>query len=234
VRNALVARAFADPSVRFVAMLDDDEWPERWWLEELLVAQDKSRADVVRGTILRVYEVAPPVWASEWDGVASIHKANVYRGIIDGTGNVLISRDCFAGLTEPYFDPQFGFTGGEDGDFFARLRKIGARFTWAEGAVVYEQVPAARVTLSWALLRAYRTGNSDMRIVLKNMDRPSDLIYEIGKIIGALLSVPILIIMNCATPSRRLHGVRKFCRAAGKVGALIGHRYYEYADHGQR
>jgi hypothetical protein len=103
------------------------------------------------------------------------------------------------------------------------------RFSHAEDAIAYEYVPAARLSLSWSLMRAYRTGNSDMRIALKYKRGPADLIVEIAKIAAALFAVPVLSIVHCMDPSRRLDGIRKLYRAAGKIGALLGYRYYEYA-----
>lgn len=228
-RNALVARALADPDTRFIAMLDDDEWPEPHWLEALLRVQLQTSADVVRGSVLRKFETTPPRWASTWEGIAPIRHATGYDGLVEGTGNVFINRKSFEALSRPFFDPQFGLTGGEDRDFFVRLKASGMRFSHAEDAIAYEYVPAARLSLSWSLMRAYRTGNSDMRIALKYKRGPADLIVEIAKIAAALFAVPVLSIVHCMDPSRRLDGIRKLYRAAGKIGALLGYRYYEYA-----
>ena len=52
VRNALVQRALGYPGARFVAMLDDDEWPSPQWLDQLLRVQAESGADVVEGSVL--------------------------------------------------------------------------------------------------------------------------------------------------------------------------------------
>ena len=79
VRNALVAAALAEPATRFVAMLDDDEWPEQNWLTQLLRTQKETGADVVRGAVLRVFEAPPPVWAARWEGIASIDSAMTTR-----------------------------------------------------------------------------------------------------------------------------------------------------------
>src|SRR3569833_1429720 len=51
VRNTLVEQALADPAMRFVAMLDDDEWPDHGWVDELLAVQRAHDADVVQGSI---------------------------------------------------------------------------------------------------------------------------------------------------------------------------------------
>jgi GT2 family glycosyltransferase len=232
VRNALVTRAFSDPATQFIAMLDDDEWPEPEWLEGLLRAQAETGADIVRGSVLREFEVAPPLWATTWEGIAPIHYAADYDGPIEGTGNVLIARRCFESLSPPYFDPQFGLTGGEDRDFFIRLGHLGMRFARTRDAIAYEHVPADRIRLGWSLRRAYRTGNSDMRIALKYKRGAGDVMREAAKILAALAAFPILCVAFAMNPTRRLDGVQKLFRAAGKIGALLGHRYYEYSPHG--
>jgi succinoglycan biosynthesis protein ExoM len=229
VRNALVSAALSDPKTRFVAMLDDDEWAEPDWLDALLEVQETTCADVVRGAVLRIYEIEPPRWALHWEGVAPVLSASDNEGPIEGTGNVLIARRCFESLEPPYFDPQFGLTGGEDRDFFLRLYAGGYRFARAGAAIVHELVPAARLSLSWSLMRAYRTGNSDLRMALKHKRGAVDIAREMAKIMAALVSVPVLAVVFSLTPSRRLDGLQKLFRVAGKIGALLGHRYYEYA-----
>jgi glycosyltransferase involved in cell wall biosynthesis len=234
VRNALVEHALADPEITFVAMLDDDEWVEPQWLSALVAAQCRSHADVVRGSVLREFEAPPPSWALEWEGIAPIDRPTGYDGMIEGIGNVLIARHCFEALANPCFDLQFGLTGGEDKEFFIRLSKLGMQFTRTADAIAYEYVPASRVRLDWSLKRAYRTGNTDMRIALKHGRSPRALLAELSKIAGAVLAFPFLSIAYCFNPVRRLDGVRKLYRAAGKIGALFGHRYREYAvTHGR-
>jgi GT2 family glycosyltransferase len=230
-RNALVGYALQDPETRYIAMLDDDEWPEPQWLETLLRTQHETGAEVVRGTILRDFEITPPVWSSGWDGIAPISNSTAENGMFEGIGNVLISRHCFEAVSQPCFDPSFGLTGGEDKDFFVRLRALGARFAWADGATVFEHVPASRARLGWSLLRAYRTGNTDMRLALKYGHVPANVVKEIAKVIAAFVLFPMLSIAFSLAPRRRLEGLRRVYRAAGKIGALFGHRYHEYSAH---
>jgi hypothetical protein len=55
------------------------------------------------------------------------------------------------------------------------------------------------------------------------------LLAEAAKILGILLlSAPLALIL-AASPNRRAIPLEKLCRAAGKLGALFGARYNEYA-----
>jgi succinoglycan biosynthesis protein ExoM len=233
-RNALVERALSDTSVRFIAMLDDDEWPEPDWLDALVDTQLRTGADVVRGSVLRDFEVPPPAWISEWDGIAAIRYPTGHDGMIEGIGNVFIARACFEEVSKPWFDPAFGLTGGEDKVFFVRLRADGKCFMRTNDAIVHEHVPRDRVRLGWSLQRAYRTGNCDMRIALKYGNGPLAVAREFSKIVVAVVSFPVLLVVFSLSPRRRLDGVRRLYRAAGKIGALFGHRYYEYATRSSR
>src|SRR3546814_19655714 len=44
VRNAIAAAALDDPAMRFVALIDDHEWPQPGWLDALLICQETGRA----------------------------------------------------------------------------------------------------------------------------------------------------------------------------------------------
>ena len=55
------------------------------------------------------------------------------------TGNALVNAEWFR--TEMPFDPKFANTGGEDYDFFSRIKARGARFEWCDEAEVFEAVP---------------------------------------------------------------------------------------------
>ena len=49
----------------FFAMIDDDEVPELDWLEQLLCAQARAGADVVRGAVVPVFPESAPAWIRE-------------------------------------------------------------------------------------------------------------------------------------------------------------------------
>ena len=70
-RNALVARILSRSDAQFIAMIDDDEWPEPHWLERFLAMQRETRADALHGTILRDFE-SPGRWAAFCPGIAPL------------------------------------------------------------------------------------------------------------------------------------------------------------------
>ena len=222
VRNRLVAEALKSDS-KFVAMIDDDEWPAENWVEELLRAQHAVRADVIQGSVLFAHA------ATGSKPVADIRHASGLVEMLEGAGNLLVRREVFETLAAPWFDPQFALTGGEDFDFFMRLRKAGCRFAWADQAQAFGDVPPVRNELTWTLRRAYSNGNSDMRVILKHQPGFTSVAREGLKIAGALLlSLPLALILGFS-PNHRREPLTRICRAAGKLTAMAGQRYNEYA-----
>ena len=227
-RNALVERALECPC-DFIAMLDDDEWPEPGWLDAFVKTQRETGADALHGDILRDFETVPGPWAARCDGVAPLLGERTGAvAMIEGSGNVFVKRRCFEQLAKPCFDPAFALSGGEDRDFFERLRRQGFRFAWSKEAVVHAFVPATRATLGWALKRAYRVGNSDMRVFLKHAHSARDSMGEAVKIAAAVALFPFLFAAGAATGTA-VQALRRLCRAAGKIAAVRGRFYDEYA-----
>lgn len=77
------------------------------------------------------------------------------------TGNVLFRQSILEGMVGP-FDPRFD-NGGEDMDFFRRLTSRGRIFVWCDEAVVYESVPANRLTRSYMLKRGLLRGRNSLK-----------------------------------------------------------------------
>jgi hypothetical protein len=68
-----------------------------------------------------------------------------------------------------------------------------------------------------------------MRVLLKHRPGTATRAVEAAKIIGALLlSLPLAVILS-PSPNHRLAPLAKLCRAAGKLTAMLGWHYNEYA-----
>src|SRR5580692_8271187 len=91
-RNALVDHLLTHSNAQFVAMLDDDEWPQPQWLDAFLETQRETQADALHGAVLRVFERAPGRWASNCEGIADLRGATGLIDMIEGTGNVFMRR----------------------------------------------------------------------------------------------------------------------------------------------
>lgn len=154
-RNACLDAAKAD----WIAFLDDDEEASPAWLSALLAEAGRGGWDAVLGPVLAVYPQGAPEWMRQGDFHST--RPVVRKGAIETgySGNVLIRRATVErhGLR---FDLRFGRTGGEDVDFFYRLRDAGGRIGFAPEALVDEPVPIERTTLRWLLARAFRSGQT--------------------------------------------------------------------------
>jgi len=203
-------------------MIDDDEWPEPGWLDAFLAGAHQTRADVLQGSILFGQ-------ADAADGHGDIRRPTGPIPMLQGAGNLLIRRAVLEDMQAPWFDPAFALSGGEDREFFVRLDRAGKRFAWVDEARAHGDIPETRTSLSWLLAHAYSVGNSDMLVLLKYRPGPMRLAMELVKIAAALLLSPLAAAILVASPNRRALALQKLLRACGKLSALAGRRYNEYA-----
>lgn len=215
VRNTLIEEALKDDA-RFVAMIDDDEWPDTNWIDGFLHVAGQTGAGVLQGSILFSHSAQ-----------ADIIRASGPADMLQGAGNLLIARTVLEAMPRPWFDPAFALGGGEDHDFFVRARQAGVTFAWADDARCFGEVPGSRATLSWRLARAYSVGNSDMRVLLKHRPVFWRRIAELAKIAAILASAPAALLLAAALG--RARPLEKLCRAMGKLMALCGAHHQEYA-----
>ena len=141
-----------------VAFIDDDEEADPYWLSRMLDCQRRHNADVVVGPVFPRFEdeacSSDPFW--EWYFTYDSRLASgtvAVRG--GGTHNCLFVKETCCPTNEP-FDPAFGLTGGEDSRFFMGVAQRGGRVVWSADSVIYEFIPAARTTWSYAIRRRLR------------------------------------------------------------------------------
>ena len=154
-RNACLDAAKAE----WLAFIDDDETASPAWLNALLCEAKRGDWDAVLGPVQAVYSQSAPAWIRAGD----FHSTSpvFVRGRIETgyTGNVLIRRAAIA-REALRFRTELGRSGGEDEDFFNRLREAGGRIGFARSALAYETVPAERTTLHWLIQRSFRAGQT--------------------------------------------------------------------------
>jgi glycosyltransferase involved in cell wall biosynthesis len=157
------AAAGASPRPDYIAVLDDDEYPDRAWLSRMAAAATSLDADVVGGPVLPVFD-DPRNWLAEGGFYAPKRFASGPVDMIYGAGSMLAKRSMIEAYLDEPFAHAFAFTGGSDLEFFIRCRRDGRSFAWADTALVFETTPRSRTTLSWLLRRNFRKGSERVRI----------------------------------------------------------------------
>lgn len=226
VRNLAVELAQGDD---YVAFIDDDEVASENWLDELLRVMQIYKADVVCGPVLPLFEYTPERWIVEGRFFERDRHPTGTEIDYGRTGNVLISSRWFSPTDKP-FNESLNLTGGEDTLFFWQIHGKGAKFVWADDAIVDEFVPPQRANKEWLIRRAKRLGNTIS--LVENLEKRSKFsrIKRAVKcaghfVLGIILLIPSTIIRG------RVGLVKCLCmikRAYGEFLGLTGRSYEIY------
>jgi succinoglycan biosynthesis protein ExoM len=154
-RNAALAAAQGD----LIAFIDDDEEATSGWLAALIETQARYDADVVFGPVRARAPVHVQRHRQYLEQFFS-REGPAETGIIAhyyGCGDSLVRRAALPHPTHP-FSAARNEVGGEDDHLFGLMSRQGARFAWAHQALVYEDPVPDRLTLRYALARAFAFG----------------------------------------------------------------------------
>ncbi len=228
VRNAIGATAMTDPAMRFIAMIDDDEWPQPGWLDALLSCQARAGADVVAGPVDYHFQGQPPRWARETLVFRPEQRAWGATDMLWASNNLLVSRKALTMIERPWFDPRFNRSGGEDLDFLVRLRVAGARFGWAPDARVNEWVPPDRARLSWVLKRMWRIGFTETLARQKQRPGLAGRARLLARTIAILAARTVGLAALLLPGARRVDIAGQWVKCWGRLYALSGRTHSHY------
>ncbi len=235
-RNALLHQAFKILGADYLAMVDDDERVEPDWITQLVSMQQKTQADVVGGCVMAEFEHPPHSWVLGLNVYYMCRQQDGPAEMIWGAGNCLLHKNVAMHISLPVlFDPSFSLTGGEDDEYFYRLKSYGATFAYSGAAITHEYFGAARVTKFWALKRSFRIGTSYARIAKMNDLSTSRMwLGEILKILSITVKALLFYIFFFFSPARRMRELSLLARQAGKIAGFLGRYGQEYGRiHGQ-
>ncbi len=225
-RNRSVA--LVDSHAEFAVFVDDDETVEPDWLAQLLRVRQMYQADVVCGPVLPRFLAEPPRWMVRGRFFQLTRHPTGARVDRAYTNNTLVRTAVFRALGA-LFDEEMGFTGGSDTHFFRRVHQAGFKLVWADEAVVYDWIPASRMTTHWILQRAYRYGV--MTPVIERDVRPGLVTSARLLLIGCYRVLKGILFLPLSWPLGRHLSVlylRHIYYGAGMLGGLFGIRYQEY------
>lgn len=211
-----------------IAFIDDDEYCEPEWLEELLLQKKASAADVVWGPVVPVFEQAIPSWMAKGGFFARQHYANGTELSAAATNNVLFSSKLVRDGTLR-FNTDMRYTGGTDHVFFSLVAQRGYRIVWAENAQVWEDVPPTRTTEEWLCRRFLRQGNThsltEMQLHEGQPVKLKLLAQGMLRVMTGLMTYPAIFFTS------KIHAMKikkALYRGAGMLSALFHVTYQEY------
>ena len=167
-RNCSIDEAQQDADA--YVFLDDDGVPRPDWLDNLCSVLRETGATAAQGQMQPLFEIPAEPWMlltgsfglPEFARASPLHFAATNNSIVDGQ---------FLRQHNLRFDMAFNNTGGEDEDFYFRLRKLGGWIAGAPDAVIEETIPADRMTWEWISRRELRRGNTMAKVALLRRDR---------------------------------------------------------------
>jgi glycosyltransferase involved in cell wall biosynthesis len=226
--RAFVSACRASSAPDFVAVLDDDEYPDPNWLTEMIRVALEYDVEIVGGPVFPVFD-NPDHWLAKSGLYAPTRFATGPVPMIYGAGSMLIRRGTLEHYLDEPFLHEFAFTGGSDEEFFYRCQRDGRTFAWADEANVFETTPPSRTTVGYLLRRMFRKGTGATRVERKFFGNIGGAARRwckgLGLIGSGALSLPIM-----AFGGRRamMRSLILAARGTGRIAAEFGILYEEY------
>jgi succinoglycan biosynthesis protein ExoM len=158
-----------------LAFVDDDESVSPGWLSELIATWRKTDALLVGGPVLAampdvplsstqksLYLAVERRFKRKADKADALSRRGHASAITIVTSNWLGHTDLFArhGLR---FDERLALTSGSDAAFDYEVRRRNIPKAWSPGAVIWETITPARLTLGYQMARARDQSNASFR-----------------------------------------------------------------------
>lgn len=221
-RNAIFDQAEL-LGVRFVAMIDDDEWPSPGWLAALLAEQAATSASVVGGPVRPVFpEAAARLrrYARFW----SVDRQYLHgKPFVFCTCNFLIDMQAVADIPRPLFKEEFGLSGGGDTVFFRSLFFAGKPMAWTDAAWIHEEVPPSRASFAWMRQRRYRVGNHAVR-----WESIESRARSFVKTLGLAARLPIYPLLRREPEMPLVAWLFEYDKLRGRMASHLGDVFVEY------
>jgi len=216
----------APPGTDLFCFLDDDEWPVDGWLDAMLEIRQQKRADCVYGPVQPVYPENPPEYFIKARVFERKKNTDGERIGYAASNNVMFDYPLIRSWNLR-FEEKMRFTGGTDYLFFNQAIRRGMQVFWADKALVYDIVPANRMTWKWVLQRQYRLGNTFAvsEVLHGNLKRRVfRAAYGAARVLLGLVMLPGILI----SPYWGMRALTHVLRGAGMVNGILGHAYQEY------
>jgi len=167
IQNISLTRNMAldKSSGHYIAIIDDDETADNYWIKNLIDTIVRFNADAVFGYVIPVFDSNIAQWMKQRE---------IYFNLMGKTGDPALSyytTNCMIKSSNVKkfnlrFDPEYGLTGGSDPVFFELLSEYKLKFVVCREAITYETVPAHRNELKFFCNRFIQRGSNYGRRVI--------------------------------------------------------------------
>jgi succinoglycan biosynthesis protein ExoM len=218
----------------WLAFIDDDERAPQNWLEQLVDAAERYRADGVLGPVEPQLPQTAPAWIrhGRFYDFPHMRSGEVVPLNRMRFGNILLRGEPLRAEPGP-FDTRYGLSTGEDGDLLVRLARKGAQIVWCDEAIVVEPIEPRRLSLRWLLMRALSGGQEFGRQTVSGRYRAIGALGRAAFFAVALLQMIVaggLALLSWpAGRHRAAHWLIKAYANFGKLSAFWSWRYRAYA-----
>ena len=225
-RNRAIEETHSLGSDYFI-FIDDDEWAQPDWLEQLhTYCQNQGGDVIVSGSVISELPQEIPEHI-----IGLFNKKRQVTGTqltSCATNNVLIpvAVTKVSGLR---FDEKNSLAGGTDTIFFYMAVKAGAVILKCAEALVHETIPPNRATLKWLSKRKFRAGITvAWRKMQDGRSRLSIVFSSIFTIILELLRCSLMVLID--NRLKRNKSWLKVCRSLGIMSGVLGITVASYRE----
>jgi succinoglycan biosynthesis protein ExoM len=201
------------------------------WLESLLEVQRRRNAGAVSGLMKRRLPPGSPRWLTEEPFLdAGLGAENIEDGAempLGATHNSLISAQWLREHPEIRFNPAFGVIGGEDAFFYRTARAAGLRIYNSRSAIVYENEPPSRATLSYQLRLFFWLGNNSYITCVAQGVHPVRMVIHGVRLLATALVRPIRKMVRGQFPHLRFAlalALQGMGVVTGSLGVRVKHK----------
>jgi succinoglycan biosynthesis protein ExoM len=214
-----------------LCFIDDDEYPDKQWIVNLVECWKNSGAQLVGGPVV----VAPPAHAATtWQKMINASLASrqlrknrmAAKAAIRSARYTIVTNNWLCDLkwlmkSGLRFNESLLTTGGSDTDFFRRARAQSCVTAWCPQAIVFETMGPERLSMAYQFKRGAYQSMTNFRIKTPHPSAmvilPTLLIAAMRVVLGVLLL--IFPVFGRASP---VMAVRSLGWAVGRAMAIFG------------
>jgi glycosyltransferase involved in cell wall biosynthesis len=221
-RNAGIENAGGD----IIIFTDDDVLLENNWLVRVKAAFDQNSCAAIGGRVRPLWPGKKPAWFQE-DGPYATPKAIVSFDLGDSVcvpaipccgANMAFRRDVFA--RHGLFRTDLGrmknlLLGGEDVEYFCRLKDAGEPILYIPDAIVFHPVPKERMRKEYVQSWCFSGARSEIR--LSGLPRHAVYYWDIPRFLFRTIAINLAKWLFTSEPRRRFYYKLQVYIAAGTL-----------------